>query len=177
MKHEEPLFDDRVRKIAFAITVGRHAEYAKQPPEAVWDEALAALEGLLPSDEFRPDGVRTDCPKTRALAEVVLEGLTIMRADDEDDDDWQLPDLVTINRAMAKLAALVQRAEEADRFRAALKRIAAEPGASPAVQAFAARVVAGEPRRARSRSKRRDGAAHGGVDVGAARGPVRPVER
>lgn len=142
-EHNAPLFDARVRAIRYAITIGRHAEYVKQPPDSVFTDALEALDALLPDDEFRPAGVRTDCPKTRALADVVVEGLTVMRDVDDDEDSWELPDLVTINRAFANLAALVERAQHAERYRSALRKIAAEQARLESVRRFAQRVLAG----------------------------------
>lgn len=142
----EVLFDARCRAIRRAVNLGRAAEYASQPPESIWNEALAALAELIPAgDVWRADGVLTTCPKTRDLGGRVLRGLTIMRDDDSDEDDWALPDLDTINRAISALGALVQRAEDADRCRNALKRIAREWTDQPpdAIRQYARSVVAG----------------------------------
>lgn len=142
----ESLFDARCRVIRRAINLGRSAEYASQPPESIWDDALAALAELIPGGEtWRADGVLTPCPKTRELSSRVFAGLNIMRDADDDDDSWVLPDLETIGKAISALAALIQRAEDRERFKNALNRIAKEwTDQSPdAIRQFAREVVAG----------------------------------
>jgi hypothetical protein len=62
---------------------------------------------------------------------------------DEDDDEWALPDLQTINRAIAAVSALVSHAEDRQRFKRALRRIADENTSSDGFQEYARSVLAG----------------------------------
>lgn len=91
--------------------------------------------------------IRTCDPKTRDLANRVLKGLTIMRDSDDDGDEWLLPDLAVISRAMSALGSLVKHAEDRHRFKIALERIGKEwtdaGGSSDDIRKFARSVVAG----------------------------------
>jgi hypothetical protein len=118
------------------------------PYEETWHENAANVLALLNELE-RLHGERFDTPdvKTRDLGRIVVEGLTVMRDEDDDEDSWELPDLRTINRAISAVSALVQHAEDRQRFKRALMRIGKEwtdENATPdGIRAYARSVLAG----------------------------------
>lgn len=125
------------------------------------DLALQTLDGTLPYGETwrenarnvlhllneieRMQGERFDTSnvKIRDLGRLAVEGLTVMRDEDEDEDEWELPDLRTINRAIQAVTALVNHAEDRARFKRALTRIADENASGEEVRQFARLVLAG----------------------------------
>lgn len=147
MNERDPLFDARHRAIKRALAIGQSAEYVHQPPESIWQEAFAALDGFKNDGVWRADGVATTCPKTRDLGDRVLLGLQIMRDVEDDEDGWVLPDLAVIGRAINALGALVQRAEDRHRFKIALGRIGTE-STDHVTRQFARSVIAGGSARA-----------------------------
>lgn len=116
------------------------------PYEETWHENAANVLALINEIE-RTRGERFDTSdvKTRDLGRLAVEGLTVMRDDDE--DSWELPDLPTINRAIQAVSALVRHAEDRQRFKRALTRIGKEwtsANASPdAIRKYARSVIAG----------------------------------
>lgn len=118
------------------------------PYEETWREnAINVLALLNELERLRGERFDTSDVKTRDLGRIAVEGLTVMRDEDDDDDSWELPDLRTINRAIQAVTALVKRAEDRQRFKRALTRIGKEwtdGNATPdAVRAFAREVLAG----------------------------------
>jgi hypothetical protein len=112
------------------------------PYEETWCEnATNVLHLLNEVERLRGERFDTSNVQIRDLGRLAVEGLTVMR--DEDDDEWALPDLQTINRAIAAVSALVSHAEDRQRFKRALRRIADENTSSDGFQEYARSVLAG----------------------------------
>lgn len=119
------------------------------PFEETWRENAVNVVALLNEIErLRGERFDTSDVKTRDLGRLAVEGLTVMSADD---DGWELPDLETINRAIAAVSALVAHAEDRQRFKRALTMIGKEwrdGTASPdAVREYARAVLSGSSAR------------------------------
>lgn len=122
------------------------------PYEETWREnAVNLLVALNEVERLRGERFDTSDVKTRDLGRIAVDGLTIMRDADDDEDSWELPDLRTIHRAIAAVSALVQHAEDRRRFKRALTRIGKEwtdDNTTPdEIRRFARAVLAGSSAR------------------------------
>lgn len=122
------------------------------PYEESWREnATNVLILLAENERLRGERFDTSDVKMRDLGLLAVKGLTIMRDADDDEDSWELPDLPTINRALSAVGALVQHAEDRQRYKRALTRIGNEwtnENATPGeIRQFAQAVLAGSSAR------------------------------
>lgn len=133
--------DECVRTIMAALD-----SRSRNPHDEKRASARASAVGMAHEIE-RLRGERFDVTDStvRELALAVSKGLTVLRDADDEEEGWQLPDLVSINKAFSSLTSLVQHAADRGRFKRALLRLSEEADrvAPAGIRGYVSAVVSG----------------------------------